>query len=112
MKLIILGEEKDSNKEIEIYSNEHNSPHGFDVILTYKALIFEDGTVAYKDGQQRICHNVTEYHHLWDSEEKGDWKDRMACESDIHLTGYVPWDIFDKFSKIEVIKSLKINDKF
>jgi hypothetical protein len=112
MELIILGEVKDSKKEIEIFSHDHDCPHGFDVILTCKELKFDDGKVMYEEGEVKTCHNVTEYHHLWESEEKGHWKDRFACESDIHCTGWVPWDIFDKFSKIEVVKAEKEHDEF
>lgn len=111
MELIILGEIKDSKKEIEIYSYDNDCPHGFDVIMTHKELIFDDGKTMYEDGEQTICHNVTEYHHLWES-LGGSPKDRLACESDIHSTGYVPWDIFDKFSKIEVIKAEKEHESF
>lgn len=67
-------------------------------------MTFDDGKVMYEDGEQRVCHNVTEYHHLWKS-VGGEQKDRLVCESDIHLTGFVPWDIFDKYTKIEVIKA-------
>lgn len=112
MELIILGENKDSKKEIEIFSEDHDCPHGFDVVLTHKEMRFDDGEVMHEEGEKRTCHNVTEYHHLWESKEKGNWKDRIACESDIHLTGWVPWDIFDKFSKIEVIKAEKLHDEF
>ncbi len=111
MELIILGENKDANQEIEIFSCDHDCPHGFNVILTHK----EDkvGNMVYhKEGDTTTCHNVTEYHHLWEQKSKGHWKDRIACESDIHFTGYVPWDIFEKYSKIEVIKAQKEHKSF
>jgi len=103
MELIILGENKNSKEEIEVFSENLDCPHGFNVILTHKEEIYGD-KVYRKEGDTTVCYNVTEYHHLWES-LGGFPKDRMACESDIHSTGYVPWDIFDKFSKIEVVKA-------
>jgi len=110
MELIILGENKDSKKEIEIFSKDHDCPHGFNVILTFKEEIV-DGKVYHKEGETSTCHNVTEYHHLWKS-LGGHPKDRLACESDIHSTGYVPWDIFDKYSKVEVTKATEKHKEF
>jgi len=102
MELIILGKQYNVNEEIEIFSDDEKHPFGFDVILT------EIG------GEIRECHNVTEYHHLWD---KSNWQpedvnDRLACESDIHGSGHVPWKIFDKFSKIEVKIATKKHERF
>jgi hypothetical protein len=108
MELIILGENKDSQKEIEIFSCDHDCPHGFNVILTHKEE--KVGELLYKkEGEITTCYNVTEYHHLWESIHP---KDRIACESDIHLTGYVPWNIFDKFSKIEVVRAEREHKSF
>jgi hypothetical protein len=111
MELIILGENKDSKKEIEIFCGDEH-PHGFNVILTHKEFKFEDGKIMNEEGDITTCYNVTEYHHLWEEKSKGDWKDRFACESDIHFTGWVPWDIFEKFSKIEVTKAEKEHTGF
>lgn len=122
MELIILGEHKDHTKEIEIFATEDNDcfKYGFNVILTCKEYFYdkqeftEEKTPVkmYDEGQVIVCHNVTEYHHLWESKANGDWKDRLACESDIHSTGWVPWDIFDKFSKIEVVKAEKLHTSY
>lgn len=111
MELIILGKPKDSQKEIEIFCNDHECPNGFNVIITCKKVETE-GYPLYTEGQVIVCHNVTEYHHLWESKSKGDWKDRFACESDIHCRGWVPWDIFERFSKIEVVKAEKEHTNF
>lgn len=110
MELIILGESKNSKEEIEIFYEDYDCPHGFNVHLTRKEELV-DGKVLIEAGEVTICHNVTEYHHLWES-LGGFQKDRLACESDIHSTGYVPWDIFDKFSKVEVVKADKEYESF
>tara|TARA_Y100001973_G_C5134082_1_gene299364 strand:+ start:247 stop:561 length:315 start_codon:yes stop_codon:yes gene_type:complete len=102
MKLIILGKEKPSNKEIEIFSKNE---YGFDVILTKQ-----------KDNKKITYRNIHEYHHLWDKNKETNsnliMKNRIAIESDIHQSGYVPWDIFNKFSRIEVVESDKIYENF
>lgn len=111
MELLILGKTHDSKNEIEIMSIDHDCPYGFNVILTHKEEIVGE-MVYHNEGDITICYNVTEYHHLWDSKAKGGWKDRLACESDIHGHGHVPWDIFDKFSKVEVVKAEKEHNSF
>ncbi len=111
MELIILGENKDPRQEIEIFSRDFDCPHGFNVLLTRREKKV-DGFIYTEEGEITICHNVTEYHHLWESEARGHWKDRLACESDIHSTGYVPWDIFEDFSKIEVVRAEKEHKGF
>jgi hypothetical protein len=111
MELIILGKSHDSNKEIEIFHKDHKCPHGFNVILTHKKEIVGE-MVCHNKGDITTCYNVTEYHHLWQSKAKGGWRDRFACESDIHGTGWVPWNIFDKFSKVEVVKAQKEHNSF
>jgi hypothetical protein len=103
LKLIILGEQKPNNKEIEILPNAKQK-YGFDVILTNR-----------NDGTKSIYRNATEYHHLWDKNATRGCdfpKNRIAIESDIHFEGYVPWDIFDKFSRIEVVESDKMYEDF
>ena len=103
LELIILGKQKPSNEEIEILPNAKQK-YGFDVILTKR-----------NDGTKIIYRNATEYHHLWDKSATRACKfpkNRIAIESDIHFKGYVPWDIFDTFSRIEVVESDKIHKDF
>jgi hypothetical protein len=102
LELIILGKQKPSDKEIEIFSQNE---YGFDVILNKR-----------NDRTKTIYRNATEYHHLWDKNTETNsnliTKNRIAIESEIHQSGYVPWDIFDKFSRIEVVESDKIHKDF
>ena len=108
LELIILGKQKPSNEEIEIFPNAKQK-YGFDVILTKR-----------NDGTKTIYRNATEYHHMykeslvkdWDGWVKGESFNCFAIESDIHCTGYTPWDIFNQFSRIEVVESDKIYEDF
>ena len=100
LELIILGKQKPSNKEIEILANAKQK-YGFDVILTKR-----------NDGTKTIYKNATEYHHLFDSDITKGQPNSFAIESDIHCTGYSPWDIFNKFSRIEVVESDKMYEDF
>ena len=85
-ELVVLGKTYDHSVEKEFISK---TKLGFDI------------TVVYKDGKKAIRHNCHEFHNLWE-------KDRIACESDYHQSGWVPWDLYN-FTKIEVVIAVEYN---
>lgn len=114
MELTILGVFHDSNKEIEIFADlDKEHPYGFNAIITCKEWWINKGhkdeDKIYEEGEIIQCYNVTEYHHLY-SKHRG--HEGLACESDIHHTGFAPHDIFRRYSKIEIIKAEKLHTSF
>jgi len=100
LQLIVLGQTRCNVQELEIFPA--NKKLGFDITLTHK------------DGKVTTCHNCTEFHFLHHGPITTDKLNNhvLACESDIHGTGYSPWDIYTKFAKIEVINATKLHDEF
>tara|TARA_R110000772_G_scaffold156085_2_gene267146 strand:+ start:309 stop:695 length:387 start_codon:yes stop_codon:yes gene_type:complete len=92
MKLIVLGVEKDSTKELELFAENE---FGFKATIRYN----KELVPTYRN---EIRHNLTEFHHLFDAERTlkiiGDNPDQedliwasehisSAFESDIHCQG-------------------------
>ncbi len=71
-------------------------------------------TLTRADGEVVTCHNCTEFHFLHGGRPTTDTLNThvFACESDIHGEGYSPWDIYTKFTKIEVTEAHALNYKF
>jgi hypothetical protein len=78
MKIIYLGQELDSNKEHEIFSDNE---FGFKVDIKHT----EESWYRVKED---TAYNCTEFH--WRYNEKDDWVENksVAFESDIHRTGF------------------------
>lgn len=81
MKLIYLGEEIDTTKEYEVFSNNE---YGFKVTVTYK----KDSWMSEHQKKQAIdvFNNCAEVHHMYDKIIRKD-DIKIAFESDIHKTG-------------------------
>lgn len=79
MELIYLGKELDVTKEHELFSR---FKHGFKVRVVYKL----DSPLSQHEGIQavRIMNNCTEVHYLYPNFHD---EEKIAFESDIHLTG-------------------------
>lgn len=101
--------ELDSSKEIELFAEDIVHPSdvefGFQVKLTCKK------TEDTEEGEIINYFNVTEYHHLYETRHSF-YKGVCAIESDIHGTGCTPWNIFDRFSKIELFPIKEIKTDF
>jgi hypothetical protein len=101
MKVLLFGKEHDSNKEIELFNTDvEGCEHGFIAKVVHKEFTAPDGG-GHKDGKITMCYNVTEFHYLYDPNS---W----ALESDIHRTGWAPWDIEKRFHSVEITKADKL----
>jgi hypothetical protein len=102
MKVLLFGKEHDSNKEIELFHTDvEGCEHGFIAKVVNKERLNNDGKVIVKDGQITMCYNITEFHYLYNP-------NCWALESDIHLTGWAPWDIDERFHSVEITKADKL----
>ncbi len=100
LQLFIFGVEMSNDIELELVPA--NKKLGIHVTLTGA------------DGNVVRCHNCTEFHFLYHGAITSDVLHThvLACESDIHGDGYSPWDIYQKFTKIEVTEAHDLNDCF
>ena len=110
MEIIFLGTKLDSSKEHEKIANLSVLPYGFNVEITYNEVLAKgysnlpDGYVLHKDNEVLLCNNVTEFHWLYKP-------NCMACESDIHYTGFSPWNNGD-FKSIVVTAATEKSENF
>jgi len=102
MKVLLFGKEHDSNKEIELFNTDvEGCEHGFIAKVVCKERLDSYGKVIFKDGEIRMCYNITEFHYLYNPNS-------LALESDIHCTGWAPWDIHERFHSVEITKADKL----
>jgi hypothetical protein len=118
-KLTVLGEDKDWNKELEIFHKDCDAPHGFNC------------KIAYIDScriKEETRHNCTEFHHRYDFDadfikdpdyETGGtdhnhpayfYTGSSAFESDIHRTGGTVK--LSQVKSIEITIADKLNDSY
>ena len=101
MKLFIFGKEISSEHEVEIIINDEL---GLDITMKFKEDVFE--------GTEFIVHNCTEFHHLYNIEDKEKFPNTLssAFESDIHGTGCTRR--VDDIDWIKVEKAKVLHEKF
>jgi hypothetical protein len=102
MKILLFGKKHDPAKELEIFHTDvEGCEHGFIAKIVNKERLAHDGRVICKDGDIDMCYNITEFHYLYNPNS-------LALESDIHGTGWAPWDIEERFHSIEITKADKL----
>jgi len=77
--LTIFGKEHPVDKEIELFDD---SEFGMDCVIRYR-----DDIDRHYTGITETRHNCTEFHHLYNIEDKQFDRLSSAFESDIHGTG-------------------------
>ena len=103
MRLFIHGIEHDSSREIEIFNHDK----GFNVVIKYKDDL-SDMSPFFRKRQGKELHlcNVTEFHHLFDSEQ-------TACESHIHLCGQTfDEELLSAFESIFIFSADVVEEDF
>lgn len=103
MKLFIEGVEHDATKEISIFNHDK----GFNVVIKYKDDL-SDRSPFFRRRQGKELHlcNVTEFHHLFDSEQ-------TIFESDIHLCAQTfDEELLSAFESIFVVTADVVEEDF
>ncbi len=103
MKLFIEGVEHDATKEIEIFNHDK----GFNVVIKYKDdLSHMSPFFRRRQGKDLTLCNVTEFHHLFDSEQ-------TAFESHIHLCGQTfDEEFLSAFESIFIVRADVVEEDF
>lgn len=101
MRLFIFGKEISSEHEVELIINDD---FGLDITIKYIEDIY--------DGVEDTKHNCTEFHHLYNIDDKEKFPDRLssAFESDIHSTGSTR--NVNEIEWIKVEKALVLHEKY
>jgi hypothetical protein len=101
-KLIIFGQNFDVDSELELKVNDEL---GLDCHIKFK-----DDIDAPWAGKVEVRHNCTEFHHLYNFEDRSFDKMSSAFESDIHCTGGTK-SVSD-IEWIVVVKAIKLNSEY